>query len=1038
MSRATTDTEAREHGGNPIRVGVAETAAHGPSPKQLRELLHVLMGTPAGIVQQVGYLLMLFVAVVKTGAPVSNDSGAGGGGNCGDSAVNLSTPNQAAPGTAGRTRASTTITCEERKNAIDLLKAAAKEAKKNKFRSMAKASIKNGRCLAKATGGSDVAVKAKTLQCWAAKGKQNVRQLLNLLLGSGAVVNTRPDHARLLKFYAQGISSEEARKGSSAAGATFELMTGIIAAALYDSNGKASNGSASPSSTPSPLSSEADIAVGGEDTPTLATSQLQQLEHLRHDDKRSDLLPISLPGSRIVETLSPSSCRQERRSSNGAQPSNIAGIGIVGHANNNTPAFVPEEVVLATESSTSPPSSSQVLKVSVRGTTAGATRSEETPSSSSKEEMFTIVEAADERWPSSDDDEEEAPLARKRSDSSTERGRGDGENGISTPTPSACTDAVDDPAAAQPAPRQASLVLDEVTNTPGPAVMAAEGGASTSHSPPPAGVTLDQEVVMSSGAALNLDPEASTRSEPASEAEPTREASLSDDVGEPCGGGQIVPYGYMPTAVATASPARGDTRTPPSLSGMVETILSSPILYRTLVSLDVTAANIKQARVVLSGARLPPSGVALTIPTRLPHHAQPTLLPFQAVNIIPSQMDVDPYECLSIGALHEFASFGPLEARPQRQQQLLPDHHACQDDGDDSDGAANSEGENEDEDDAADDDESPPPSASHMEYEHLNDLLRALGGLAARSGSSDGIESDGDQRSSSGSSSVDTDEEDASALRLHGALNDTGSESSRETRSSDGEGLGSTRDDDDDDDIDDIDCDTKMGAYLCLEEREYPRCREGYRKVSEGQARWALSAIRKIADAIDAPTHTVTLAAMILGMAGGLPGFMDALTDEQVCLLPAACVADSIRRLEESGADEPPPVDFDTAIDATLAITKASSAGRGDNGGDIFGDTSDEDTKTQLLALVADLKDHLPEGLFCPDSLHFLRILVDQSGLSDTHTDQELEAFYDKTDKVIRTAVLDGFLRKLSPSDIARGAFFGSAGVSVVSTEQRA
>ncbi|CAN0365658.1 unnamed protein product, partial [Ectocarpus sp. 13 AM-2016] len=236
---------------------------------------------------------MLFVAVVKAGAAANNDSGA-----------------------AGRTRGCTTVTAAERKSAIDLLQAATKEAKKNKMRGAAKASIKSGRCLAKTTDGSD-AMKAKALQCWAAKGKQNVRQLLKLLVRSaGAVVNARPDHARLLKFHAQGISSEEARKES------------------------------------------------------------------------------------------------------------------------------------------------------VRGTTAAL--SEETPSSSSTEDIFTIVEAADERWPSSDDDEEEAPLTRKRSDSSMEQIYGDGENGISTPAPSACTDAMDGPTTAEPAPRQASLVLDEVTNTPGP------------------------------------------------------------------------------------------------------------------------------------------------------------------------------------------------------------------------------------------------------------------------------------------------------------------------------------------------------------------------------------------------------------------------------------------------------------------------------------------------------------------------------------------------------------------------------------------
>ncbi|CAM9948880.1 unnamed protein product [Ectocarpus sp. 6 AP-2014] len=89
---------------------------------------------------------------------------------------------------------------------------------------------------------------------------------------------------------------------------------------------------------------------------------------------------------------------------------------------------------------------------------------------------------------------------------------------------------------------------------------------------------------------------------------------------------------------------------------------------------------------------------------------------------------------------------------------------------------------------------------------------------------------------------------------------------------------------------------------------EYPRCRAGYKNVEEGQAKWALSVIGKIADAIDAPTHTVTLAAMTLGVAGGVPGLMDELTNEQIFLLPAACVADSICRLQESGTEESPPM----------------------------------------------------------------------------------------------------------------------------------
>ncbi|CAN0334680.1 unnamed protein product, partial [Ectocarpus sp. 8 AP-2014] len=79
----------------------------------------------------------------------------------------------------------------------------------------------------------------------------------------------------------------------------------------------------------------------------------------------------------------------------------------------------------------------------------------------------------------------------------------------------------------------------------------------------------------------------------------------------------------------------------------------------------------------------------------------------------------------------------------------------------------------------------PPPSAGHIDREHLNDLLRAFAGLAAVSGSSDGVESDGDERSNSGSSSGDADEDDASARGLDDEPNNTGSESS-------GDGLGGT------------------------------------------------------------------------------------------------------------------------------------------------------------------------------------------------------------------------------------------------------
>ncbi|CAN0008691.1 unnamed protein product [Ectocarpus sp. 12 AP-2014] len=208
-----------------VSVGVSEQVVHHPSQKQLRELLQMLMGTPAGVVQQVGYLLMLFVAVVKAGSPVTDaGDGSGGGGTGGG---NCGSQSQVARSAAGRLR---DTTAEERKEVIVLLQTAHKELKKNKTRGAGKAG-KGGMCVSTRSGPSDEA-KAKGLQTWAAKGKRHVGQLQQLLLGSGVAVKGRQDHARLLNFHAKRISSEEAKKGSSAAAVAFEMMKVTINSVL--------------------------------------------------------------------------------------------------------------------------------------------------------------------------------------------------------------------------------------------------------------------------------------------------------------------------------------------------------------------------------------------------------------------------------------------------------------------------------------------------------------------------------------------------------------------------------------------------------------------------------------------------------------------------------------------------------------------------------------------------------------------------------------------------------------------------------------
>ncbi|CAM9806577.1 unnamed protein product, partial [Ectocarpus sp. 13 AM-2016] len=241
-----------------VSVGVSEQVVHHPSQKQLRELLQMLMGTPAGVVQQVGYLLMLIVAVVKAGSPVTDagdgsDGGETGGGNCGSQS-------QVARSAAGRLR---DTTAEERKEAIVLLQTAHKELKKNKTRGAGKGG-KGRMCVSTRSGPSNEA-KAKGLQTWAAKGKRHVGHLQQLLLRSGVAVRGRQDHARLLNFHAKRISSEEAKKGSSAAAAAFEMMKATINNSILNSCGEAKSADTAAAGQRSSGRSDDDV---GDDDPS--------------------------------------------------------------------------------------------------------------------------------------------------------------------------------------------------------------------------------------------------------------------------------------------------------------------------------------------------------------------------------------------------------------------------------------------------------------------------------------------------------------------------------------------------------------------------------------------------------------------------------------------------------------------------------------------------------------------------------------------------------------------------------------------------
>ncbi|CAM9808860.1 unnamed protein product [Ectocarpus fasciculatus] len=385
MSYVAQGTKGAKKGDVARRVGAPGQIADGPSPKQLRELLHVLKGTPAGVVQQVGHLMMLLVAVIKV--------------------------------------------TDEIKQATDLLQHAKKEITRKKKATGAAKAGKAGRCVTNLRGGTDGAEKAKRLQRWAAKGKTNARQLLQLLLGSGAALKARPGLARLLKLHAQRISSEEARKGSSAAAAAFTLMSTTIDGALSDDSRR------STPAFPTPSCSEPDMAVGGQDvngkpTFTVGQTSMPQQELLKQLPREPLYpMPASFPencafvpdnASIVIEaSLSPlwSSCSEDSVRGN----TTAASMAIEELLSEKTH-------VVVSKPSPSPLWSSS-SEESVRGTAAAAAAaaaaaemvieaalSKEAQASSSKR-MPHGVEDGVERWPSSGGDADDADtdsLAGKR------------------------------------------------------------------------------------------------------------------------------------------------------------------------------------------------------------------------------------------------------------------------------------------------------------------------------------------------------------------------------------------------------------------------------------------------------------------------------------------------------------------------------------------------------------------------------------------------------------------------------------------------
>lgn len=146
-------------------------------------LLNALMRTPVGVVQQVGFILMLLVSILETSLPV------------GGTPRPASTMGRAAGKAAS---ANAVEENEDRERAAKIITfAKAKRAKGNRF-------IGDG-----VKAGAQNA-KAQALRRWAVKRNQKVKQLLRLL--QGGTTDVGMDDALLIQYHAEGIKPREAGK----------------------------------------------------------------------------------------------------------------------------------------------------------------------------------------------------------------------------------------------------------------------------------------------------------------------------------------------------------------------------------------------------------------------------------------------------------------------------------------------------------------------------------------------------------------------------------------------------------------------------------------------------------------------------------------------------------------------------------------------------------------------------------------------------------------------------------------------------------
>eukprot|EP00904_Undaria_pinnatifida_P000152 jgi/Undpi1/10137/HiC_scaffold_28.g12591.m1 len=171
-----------------------------PSLSQLRVLLNALMHSPVGAIQQVGFLLVLFVSVVEASLPTIDATAAA---SIADRPV------------ATIADSSIDVTVEDSERATKIV-AAAKARR-------ARSSRRTGEG-GKSPENNVPNVKMETLRRWAARRNQKAKQLLRLLQ---ATPDISIEDALLVRYHAEGIERREAGKALSAAAATLSYITRV-------------------------------------------------------------------------------------------------------------------------------------------------------------------------------------------------------------------------------------------------------------------------------------------------------------------------------------------------------------------------------------------------------------------------------------------------------------------------------------------------------------------------------------------------------------------------------------------------------------------------------------------------------------------------------------------------------------------------------------------------------------------------------------------------------------------------------------------